>query len=119
MQEDTKVGIPSDIGVRSSKHRVNIVVAIIVTLVVATVFIGQGLRKDKPTITRFTNQVSGVVVKRMNTAFESRHKVPEGFPTDIPLELAGITESYSANYTDHGVIQYTVSYASTRSRSTI
>ncbi len=39
-------------------------------------------------------------------------KLPEGFPSVIPIELANITESYSARYPDRGLTQYTVSFTS-------
>ena len=44
-------------------------------------------------------------------------RLPEGFPTNIPLEISGIFESYSAVYETQGVTQYTVSYNSSASKS--
>lgn len=43
-------------------------------------------------------------------------KLPSGFPTNIPVEISGIFESYSAVYKDHGVTQYTVGYNSSASK---
>lgn len=42
-----------------------------------------------------------------------------GFPSNIPVEAANIFESYKADYTDHGVTQYTVSYRSDKTVSAL
>ncbi|PIP87401.1 hypothetical protein COW81_00435 [Candidatus Campbellbacteria bacterium CG22_combo_CG10-13_8_21_14_all_36_13] len=39
-------------------------------------------------------------------------KLPEGFPTDIPVELSNITESYSTDYKDAGFVQKSLVYTS-------
>ncbi|MHB1330484.1 MAG: hypothetical protein ACYCY6_00740 [Minisyncoccota bacterium] len=41
-------------------------------------------------------------------------KLPSGFPSSIPVETINVKESYRVDYTDKGVTQYTVSYASMR-----
>ena len=46
-------------------------------------------------------------------------KLPAGFPTKIPVEIANITESYRALYANRGVTQYTVSFTSLKSRETL
>jgi len=42
-------------------------------------------------------------------------KLPKGFPTDIPVELANITESYSTDYKDAGFVQKSLVYTSEKS----
>jgi hypothetical protein len=46
-------------------------------------------------------------------------KLPSGFPKDIPVEVANITESYRATYSEKGITQYTVSYTSQESRDSL
>ena len=59
---------------------------------------------------------SDVVVKQAEPTDTGKSlKLPAGFPTTIPVELANITESYSAFYQTHNTTQYTVSFISSES----
>ncbi|MEK7194411.1 MAG: hypothetical protein AAB660_01845 [Patescibacteria group bacterium] len=46
-------------------------------------------------------------------------KLPQGFPSDIPVETVTAGESYKAQYSDIGMTQYTVSYTSKKSKDEI
>ena len=57
---------------------------------------------------------------------DSRHEaspvyavLPEGFPTDMPLENATIQESFSSFYEDTGVHRYMISYVTDENRTFI
>lgn len=43
-------------------------------------------------------------------AYEEAGIAPEGFPADIPVEIARVTESYKTEYKEHNVEQYTLTY---------
>lgn len=45
--------------------------------------------------------------------------IPNGFPTDIPVEKANLTEGYSINYKDYNVTQYTVAYTSSKTKDAL
>ena len=45
--------------------------------------------------------------------------LPEGFPTDMPLENAEIQESFSSFYEDTGVHRYMISYVTDENRTFI
>ena len=49
----------------------------------------------------------------------SGSKTPAGFPASIPIEQAGITDSYKATYEDYGMTQHTVNYTSSKTRDAL
>ncbi len=49
------------------------------------------------------------------TTAQGDARLPQGFPTDIPVETTGAFESYTANYPTRNFTQYTVSYTTTKS----
>lgn len=44
-------------------------------------------------------------------------KLPPGFPSDIPLENGSITQSYKVSYKDRNTVQFSLSYATSKTRS--
>jgi hypothetical protein len=52
-----------------------------------------------------------VTTAQMNTT-TSTLSLPVGFPTNIPVEVLNITESYTAEYKSAGFVQYTITYTS-------
>lgn len=57
----------------------------------------------------------GVEVEHIDLNTAEGDKLPQGLPAGIPVEEEGLKESYKADYTQHGVTQYTVSYESAAS----
>jgi hypothetical protein len=53
-----------------------------------------------------------VVVEKAVQTSGSTFKVPEGFPSGVPVEAGGIYQSYKASYTERGTAKYSVSYES-------
>ncbi|MBX4200060.1 hypothetical protein KW790_01180 [Candidatus Parcubacteria bacterium] len=45
--------------------------------------------------------------------------IPSGFPEDVPLDADAVTESYKASYTNKNVIQYSISFTSSRSLAAV
>ena len=60
-----------------------------------------------------------VEVAHADLSSDSAVRIPLGFPSNIPLEEQNIKESYSVNYLDEGVTQFTVAYNSDFSREEI
>jgi hypothetical protein len=60
-----------------------------------------------------------VQVVQGDTTATSSNALPDGFPTDIPVDTTHLTESYKAFYSTHNVTQYTVSFISTKSQATL
>jgi hypothetical protein len=67
------------------------------------------------------NQGTVPVVEITNSAVTSNGNsvLPTGFPSSIPVESANIKESYKADYTAHGLTQYTVTYISNKSADAV
>jgi hypothetical protein len=55
-----------------------------------------------------------IVVKNVDIN-SAESKIPEGFPSNIPIEALEIYTSNSLDYTDRGVIQHSVSYKTHKS----
>ena len=95
----------------------NIVIAGVVVLAVialGVILIGRGktnVPSGKP--------ASGVEVLRADLSPTSSSKLLPGFPSSIPVEKENITDSYKADYTKHGVIQYTVNFTSSRTKDAL
>ena len=67
-----------------------------------------------------TTAVSPVATSTGTTAVSGRPtSLPAGFPPDIPVERAGLTESYSTPYAAQHVTQYSVSYTSSQSKDAV
>jgi hypothetical protein len=69
-----------------------------------------------PTVTVTGEPANNVEVTKADISAGSQTKLPEGFPTAIPIEQASITDSFRAVYKDQGVTQYTVSYTSKKTK---
>ena len=107
MQQQTKIFIAAAV--------------ILVVLVVGYVwFLGSTKTQNNQTQNTQTTQVvqqaqprSDVVVNSAQpTSTGKSLQLPAGFPTTIPVELANVTESFSAFYQTHNATQYTVTFTS-------
>jgi len=61
-----------------------------------------------------SSRLYGVEKIDFNNAESDSGKLPKDFPSDIPIEIANITDSYSVNYKKDGFIQRSVVYTSTK-----
>ncbi|MBX4198871.1 hypothetical protein KW800_01180 [Candidatus Parcubacteria bacterium] len=77
------------------------------TTVVQTAVIGGETTETKVEVTKTDITQNGL------------SSLPVGFPSDIPVEVSNITESYRAAYQGKGLVQYTVSYTSEKSRESL
>jgi signal transduction protein with GAF and PtsI domain len=75
---------------------------------------GAGEPKNETPIETVTKR-DGVIVAKTDVT-KSGSKVPQGFPSDIPIESVNITDSYKAFYERVQATQYTVNYTSDRDR---
>ncbi len=75
---------------------------------------GADAPKDETPIENVTKK-DGVTVAKTDVT-KSGSKVPQGFPTDIPIESVNVTDSYKAFYERVQATQYTVNYTSDRDR---
>lgn len=90
-----------------SKTSVIFLILIFALLLIVLYVLGTSFKKgDVP-----ANTEVEVTQVDLNQA-EGDQRLPAGFPRDIPVEPSGAFESYTMNYTDRGVIQYTVSFNS-------
>jgi len=89
------------------------ILAIIIVIGVVFWYVQQG----KYVMTGVTPQKfssENVKVTQVNVATATgTSKLPNGFPTDIPVELANITDSSTLAYPEHNTTLYTVTYIST------
>jgi hypothetical protein len=99
--------------------------SVIVLIIIALVLIGVVyFLLKKPSSPDGTNQEEvtkeNVVVKNTNlsAAGAPEQKLPFGFPKSIPVELDGIVESYSAEYPERSIMQYTISFGTDDSTDT-
>ena len=53
----------------------------------------------------------------LSKATKQEDKVPSGMPSDIPLELANVIESYTMTRDDKAAVQYTLSYKSSKTKA--
>lgn len=57
--------------------------------------------------------------KIIETDLTGANKLPAGFPSDIPVEMANVTESYAGQYQSLNATQYSVSYTSKQAAGTL
>jgi hypothetical protein len=83
-------------------------------LVVAVAFMAT--RKDVRIAdeANLTNPEEVVVRVTDLSSQEAAERLPEGFPSGIPVETGSVTESIVSDYAARGMTQYTVSYTSTK-----
>jgi len=101
-----------------------IIIGALIVLVLLYVFVFSGsTRGTKDTSDESDSMTSPVDITLENVDISAtatdEEKLPQGFPVDIPVELANVTESYSATYEDAGFTQYTVAYTSERSMNAL
>jgi len=107
---------PANKPVDAGKSRViaTVIALIIVLALVAFWYVQQGksMLTGGATTQKFSSD--NVKVSQVDLSNASgTNKLPNGFPTDIPVELANITDSSTLSYPEHNTILYTVSYMST------
>jgi len=101
----------------SSNESKVVIPALLLVLVLVALYFGMNtIKSPSLEITTSTNSTKNIEVSK-NMAAASTSVLPEGLPSDIPLEKNHLTESYKALYKDSGVIAYTVSYTSKRSKA--
>jgi len=102
--------------------------ALLLVLIIGAVYYWYASRSSAPAPAQNTQAATStaavapnVDVQQVNLAqaTSAASKLPAGFPASIPVETAGIKESYKAVYTDHNVTQYTVSYSTAKSKDTL
>lgn len=113
MPPEQNMGAPVQ---NSHKTLIYSIIALVILLVVV-VFLATISKKspngkiDKPEVTKENVVVSKV---DLNSA-SGKDKLPQGFPTFIPVETSDAFESYSASYPERKLTQYTVSYKTSKS----
>jgi hypothetical protein len=94
----------------------NLVILIAVLVAVALIIIVFMYERSKRPIDSQTITKENVIVERFNvTGSSGASKLPSGFPDNIPVEIAGISESLSMNYVEKDSILYNVEYFSQKS----
>ncbi len=91
-------------------------IILLVAVFIALILIMYFLMRSPTTITSPVEVNSNVVTSQTDiaNALTPEDRLPQGFPSDIPVDTAEMIESYSAEYKDIGATQYTVMYASSR-----
>lgn len=100
--------------------------AIIVLLVVLILGFGYLLYRSRytalaPTVQTATD--SATSTQSLNTNTDNNVSVvgpqlPDGFPTDIPIETGAVVEAYKAFYQRQNATRYVVSFTTTKSKTT-
>lgn len=109
---------PQDIG----QHKKSINIVWIVISFVVVIGLSYYAIQNKGSLnvsapTKNTKENIDIQNVNLSSVKSDADKIPQGFPNDIPLEIANITEGQKANFVDRGVTQYTVSYKSAKSLS--
>ena len=94
------------------------VVVLVLILLGGWLFLRKPDSTPKETKLEVTTVSNGVQVTKTDIS-KSGSMLPEGFPKDIPVEMANIKDSYRAYYEKVKATQYTVSYISKQSRDTL
>lgn len=93
--------------------------ALVVVVVIGGVWLGFKYLKKTPgseSATQTSSKQGDIVVTKTDLTQSGGSRLPEGFPGNIPVEVATITEGYKAFYKNLNATQYTVSYTSKKSR---
>lgn len=106
---------------KKSQSIVFIVALFIILLIVAFAMTSlskkpasEGTPATTETPTTKTTKTEVKVDKVDLTTAQGDARLPQGFPTDIPVETTGAFESYTADYPTRNFTQYTVSYTTTK-----
>jgi len=105
---------------KKSQSIIFIVALFVILLIVA--FAMSSFSKKAPTTTppvtteNQPQKTTEVKVSKVDlTTAQGDARLPQGFPTDIPVETTGAFESYIADYPTQNATQYTISYTTTKS----
>jgi hypothetical protein len=94
--------------------------SLIVVLAILVVFF---MIKNGPTIDGRNPEVlakqPGAGEAEVVNSMGTDQKIPDGFPSNIPVEAGNMTQGYKINYKDHATTQYTVAFTSSVPRDTI
>ena len=104
---------PQDIG--QNKKNINIVwiiASFVVVLGLSYYAIQNKENFNRSASTNNTKENIDIQNVNLSSVKNDADKIPQGFPNDIPLEIANITGGQRADFVDRGVTQYTVSYNS-------
>jgi len=97
---------------KSKEYKVAIsVVALLIVLVGGGMFLVNNVMNGG-----YVDNESEVQVTKVDVSSESESKLPENFPAGVPVEEGSVTESYTALYTKHNVVQYSVNYSTQRDK---
>lgn len=96
--------------VRSGSKHVLAFVLIFVFLLAVSIFMVLNMQ-NRIVITKENVQVKNTDLKSVTNQAD---KLPGGFPNFIPVETAQVTESYSMNFPDRKLTQYTVNFTSAK-----
>ncbi len=95
-------------------------IAVLVILFLVIFGLSKVLKRDTPqNPTANTPVQEEVVVKKIDLtkATSPQEKIPQGFPTYIPIETGEAYESYSMDYPERNVTQYSLSYVTNASKA--
>ena len=90
---------------------------LVVLLIVLLIVIAGGTVLYKKFFKKPITKENVIVTKVENTDKEGIKNILEKFPKDIPVDIERIAESYSSDYSDHGVTLSTLSYVSGKQKS--
>ncbi len=96
--------------VHSSSKQVFALVLVFVFLLAVSVFMAMNMQSKK-IITKENVQVKNTDLKSVTNEAD---KLPSGFPSFIPVETAQTTESYTMNFPDRKLTQYTVNFTTSK-----
>lgn len=101
---------------KTSKSVFFLVLGFVLLLIIAYVMSSSFSHNGGGSSSKTANTKENVQVQKVDlSSSQGNAKIPAGFPSNIPVETAGVFESYSATYPDHHLTQYTVNYTSASS----
>jgi len=108
-------------GDKPKRNFIPIVIIIIIVILLLIVFgLSKISKKDSASNSSADTQVQEeVVVTKVDLTKVSspQEKIPQGFPAYIPVETGEAYESYSMDYPERNVTQYSLSYVTTVSKA--
>ena len=106
-------------GEKQKKNFTPLIVILVVLLLVVFGISKISKRDTSPDSTVNTPAQEDVVVKKvdLSKASSPQEKIPQGFPAYIPVETGEAYESYSMDYPERNVTQYSLSYVTSVSKA--
>ncbi len=101
----------------SNKNSVLLTIVVLILIGAAIYYVWQAKNNAQPT-TPAVEHVQNVVTKSF-IGTGSQSKIPDDFPTNIPVELANLIDSYTAFYKDHNSTLASVTYTSTKTKDNL